>query len=149
MEEYAWVRGVEDRHTRARVDLAVEHRKRGLRFIAEAKQRHPDLARSRPKTITNSIARGLSEAWRQLDGVPKDGWDRVAAVFLSPRVNKPTYVKAATQEFTALLRSLPHSAVWAFPDWARRMRSEVNGDLYPGAALIIDYRAARNRRARR
>jgi hypothetical protein len=142
MQEYAWTRGPEDSH--ARVDLSVEHKGAGLRFVAEAKQIYPSLT-SRRTTVVAAIDKAFKQASAQLDEIPKDDWDRVALVFVSPYVDDVLDVEARIVEFISALHEIKDTSVWTFPSWARKnaIKSDVTDMFYPGAALLARHTAAR------
>jgi hypothetical protein len=136
MQEYSWQRANDDESkSYARIDLAVECKKPHLRFICEAKQLHPWMNADPCDDIDDAFKRLET----QLDNIERDGWDRVAAVFVSPRLKSLDGYAAALKPFTRALSRVRAACVWTFPWWARRnaLRYDVTETFYPGAALLI------------
>lgn len=113
-----------------RCDLALEVA--GLKAIAEAKAIWPSSLD--PESLHDAVRASLADAATQVDGYKApDGYGRLALCFVAP-------VLAASPtdaDISMAVEQLPESSAWSFPASSRRLESELNGQKYPGAILVV------------
>lgn len=139
MQDFAWQR--QRPRSYAQIDLCVEHRKLGLRFIAETKEIWPRL--NQPDALAKAVDRAFKATAGELERVKPDDWERMMFVFVAPWISvRRTMDEVPTDstitDFVSTFADIDGAVVWTFPRWARmcRLPSREHWTYYPGVALI-------------
>ncbi len=141
LEEYSTEKATRSRsghraRTRAfgRGDMAFRLGRRD--YVIEAKQCWPRLGRPGALTLVReSLVAALGDVRR---AYAEPGTRRLAVVFAAPRTPRLHAMRAELAEWIAAAGSFSQCArAWVFPAAGRKLVSEKNGRVYPGAAIFL------------
>lgn len=106
-------------------------------FIGEAKQCWPNLSKGIDAGL-KEVEQFLEKALKQTSQLPADGFEKMAIVFVTPRIHqsKNKHIGERIRQFTTQLRREEDLTVKTFfPKKGHEVRER--GYIYPGVALLI------------